>query len=549
MDELNNYIKIVFNNNERSRHFTLLYTINNQLFINNNISNKSYLFNFIENYSNIYSELLKYLNSNSNDFINFQNEIINLFECIDLLIKNKEDDSFTKILHTYWRNILTNYNINPEFKKYIETFIKIKELLKQKDKEISCNFREKYTFFELDTKTNFIDIYFWLKIKIKDKWKEIKKSHQEIDIQKTEKYYSNTESTKYLYRLENDYYFFDKKTKVKTIINNYNKDMLGLNNLNQNLFRNILIKQKNEVIELLNKNINEIIIIDTINPILIYTLLNKLNIPIVKDQYDNFKFIKFDLWEKINKQYLSPYLKKYLTFCINYFNEFNFNLLISQSYNSINKYLKEPNNFDDEDEQIKILISNISNSFLLKHLDIMNTVPDLFRKIYKSKNINLPIYLNQNGGHYFDIKTIKKDQENYKFGSILYEKIYNNIQNLFPGGYKINTKDEDGNIKKITYREYLNEIQEIIIFIKQGEQYIYSYLQFYFQIQEYITLFDAYGFEQLSGTITKGLNDNFNKLIEKLKLKDKTINSLLTYISSSSNSNNNDNNFANSFSL
>ena len=37
MDELNNFIKIVFNNNERSRHFTLLYTINNLLIINNDI--------------------------------------------------------------------------------------------------------------------------------------------------------------------------------------------------------------------------------------------------------------------------------------------------------------------------------------------------------------------------------------------------------------------------------------------------------------------------------------------------------------------------------
>ena len=552
MDELNNFIKIVFNNNERSRHFTLLYTINNLLIINDNIYkrfkrgvlNKIGLFDFIDDYSNTYSELLKYLNSYSSDFMNFQNEIINLFECIDYLIINKDDATFTVTLDKYWAQILINYNTKLTFKKYIDFFIKIKELLKERDKEIICDFTKKYTYFELDTKTNFIDISSWLKIQIKDRWKELKESYEEIDLQKTEKYYSNTKSTKYLYKLENNYYMFDKKTKVKSIIKNFNYDNLGLNNLNPELFRNILTKSKTQVIELLNKNINEIIIEDRINPILVYTLLNKLNIPIIKDQNDNFKFIKFEKWEKINKELLRLNLKKYLTFCINYFNEFNFNLLISQSYNSIDKYLKESDTFDNEEEQVKVLVSNISKSFLLKHLDIVLTVPDLFRKIYKSQNIKLPKYLSQNGGYYFDVENIKKDQEFYNFGSILYEKIYNNIQDLFPKYYILYIKDENGDLEKITYNNFLIKIKIDIDIIKKLEKHIYLYLKFYFQIQEYIKLFDVYGFEKLSRTITTGLNENFIKLTEKLKIKDKTINSLLTNIG-----NNPDNNFVNSFFL
>jgi hypothetical protein len=546
MTELNNFIEILFNNNKRSRHYVLLYTINNLLinndliyeeFISDDINNREQLINFIKKYSTILAELSEYLNKNSTEFQIYQNEIFNLLNHIDYLLKNR--DRLRLTLNDYWKKILDNPNIN--FKRYISIFIKIKNILiKDEMKEKLINediFKSEYFFLQEDSKEYFEDISIWLKSKIKEEWKKFKQTKEEYDYYPENNVSSDKKSTKYLYKINNNYFLFDSETKMKTKINDFGKDKLGLNNLNDELFRGIFVKNKNEVIDLLNKNLNNIIT-EKINPILIYTLLNKLNFSVIKDNSDNFKFSNYESWKKVNNHNISQNLEKYLFFCIKYINTYNINLLINQSYNLINLLLTDNKITDiDKDEvQIDILSSEITNKNLLKNNEVVRTVIDLLRKLYKSRNFNLPKYLIQKGGYDFDTDFLKEEQKIFNFGSLFYEKILSKLENLFDREHVI--KINGSNIK---YGIYFDEIKEIIEDIKEKEGDVYDIMDFYFIIQQYIHLFDVFGMEKISNKFNDDFLEHFIDKLDKLTEKEKVIKSYVESI--------NDNNLINSFSL
>lgn len=548
MTELNNFIEILFNNNKKSRHYVLLYTINNLLinndliyeeFTSDDINNKEQLFNFIKKYSSTLGELTEYLNKNSTEFIIYQDEIFNLFNHIDYLIKNQYRIRLRLTLNNYWKKILDNPNIN--FKKYIRIFIKIKNILiKDEMKEKLINeeiFKSEYFFLPGDTKEYFEDISIWLKLKIKEEWKKFKQTKEEYDYYPENNISSDKKSTKYLYKIKNNYYLFDSETKIKTKINDFGKDKLGLNNLNDELFRGIFVKNKNEVIDLLNKNLNNIIT-DNINPILIYTLLNKLNISVIKDNYDNFKFSNYESWKKLNNYTISQNLKKYLIFCIKYINTYNINLLINQSYNLINLLLTDDKitDIDKDKVQIDILSSEITNSYLLKNNEVVRTVIDLLRKLYKSRNYGLPKYLIQKGGYDFDTDLLKKDQQIFNFGSLFYEKILSKLEKLFEREYIIKINGSD-----IKYGIYLDEIKATIEDIKDNEGEVFDIIDFYFIIQQYIHLFDIFGMEKISDKFNEDFIEHFIEKLDKLTKKERVLKSYVESI--------NDNNLINSFSL
>ena len=548
MTELNNFIEILFNNNKRSRHYVLLYTINNLLinndsiyeeFISDDINNREQLFNFIKKYSSILAELSEYLNKNSTEFIIYQDEIFNLFNRIDYLIKNQYRIRLRLTLNDYWKKILDNTDII--FKRYIMIFVKIKNILiKDEMKRMIINediFKSKYIFLPGDTKEYFEDISIWLKSKIKEEWKKFKQTKEEYDYYPENNVSSDKKSTKYLYKIKNNYYLFDNETKMKTKINDFGKDKLGLNNLNDELFRGIFVKNKNEVIDLLNKNLNNIIT-ENINPILIYTLLNKLNFSVIKDNYDNFKFSNYESWKKVNNYNISQNLEKYLIFSIKYINTCNINLLINQSYNLINLLLTDNKitDIDKDKVQIDILSSEITNRNLLKNNEVVRTVIDLLRKLYKSRNFNLPKYLIQKGGYEFDTDLLKEDQKLFNFGSLFYEKILSKLENLFDREHVI--KINGSNIK---YGIYFDEIKEIIEDIKEKEGDVYDIMDFYFIIQQYIHLFDVFGMEKISNKFNDDFLEHFIDKLDKLTEKEKVIKSYVESI--------NDNNLINSFSL